>query len=112
MDFWDRIQRPRVKIIHIMIVTVVLAIVFGALRSRPAESAVGVTCLFTLIFVWLLVPILRPDAVKGLLDDPPEDPDDLMRSLEECLATSSPRPVMLTVRATSPHGTVQGPEAL
>ena len=41
MDFWDRIQRPRVKIIHIMIVTVVLAIVFGALApARPRVPSV------------------------------------------------------------------------
>ncbi len=86
-----------------MIGAAVLAVVFGILRgiprSNPAESILAVIFAVGLFAVLLLVPYLRPDPVKAALDDPPEDPDELMASLEQGLAMNLPRPAFRTALA-------------
>ena len=79
-------QLPRLKIIHIMLIAGVLAIVFGVLNSREFDSVVGLMLLHTLFCLWFIFMALRPNPLKSVLANLPENPDEQITSLEEGLA--------------------------
>jgi hypothetical protein len=90
MDDANRIQLPRLKIVHMMIIAGVLAIVFGVLNSRPFDSSIGLIGLVALGCVWLVIARLRPNPVKTVLANLPDDSDQQIAALEESLARCNP----------------------
>jgi tetratricopeptide (TPR) repeat protein len=93
------IRLPRLKIIHVMLITLVLAIVFYALTARPTESIVGV---ISLVLLTLIAPILwslRPNPLKAVLANLPEDPDEQIAALEQGLQAANPADVRTNVAA-------------
>jgi tetratricopeptide (TPR) repeat protein len=86
MESSDRIELPRLKIVHWMLIAGVLAIVFFALTARPGDSVAGV---IILVFLTLIAPILwsfRSSPLKAVLANLPDDPDEQVAALEEGLA--------------------------
>ena len=99
MESSDSIQLPRLKIVHVMIITLVLAIVFYALTSKPTDSIVGV---IVLVFLTLVAPILwslRPNPLKAVLANLPDDPDERIAALEQGLQTANPSDVRTNAAA-------------
>ena len=90
MEQSERIQLPRLKIIHIMIIAGVLAVVFGVLNSRPSDSTIGLTALGALGGVWFLTTVVRPNPLKVVLANLPDDRDQRIAALEEGLARCNP----------------------
>src|SRR5260370_37430274 len=67
MERSDRIQLPRLKIIHVMLIAGVLAVVFSVLSSRLEDSVIGLTGLFALVYLWFLFTMFRPNPVKAVI---------------------------------------------
>jgi hypothetical protein len=93
MESSDRVQLPRLNIIHVMIIAGVLAVVFYALSSNPRESVLGVTILICVIIVALILWSLRPNPLKAVLANLPDEPAEKIAALEQGLAICNPNDV-------------------
>jgi tetratricopeptide (TPR) repeat protein len=95
----NSIRLPRLKIIHVMLITLVLAIVFYALTSRPTESILGVVSLVLLTLIAPILWSLRPNPLKAVLANLPEDPDEQIAALEQGLQAANPADVRTNTAA-------------
>ena len=87
----DRIQLPRLKIVHLMIVAGVFAVVFAVLNTRPGDSTLGLAGLFAIVGgVWFAVTMFRGNPLKAVLESLPDDPDAQIVALEAGLAQLQP----------------------
>ena len=82
----NSITRPRLQILHVMIIAGVFAIVFAVLNSRVEESFLGIMILLAIAGAWIVVMALRPNPLKALLANLPENTDDKIAALEDGLA--------------------------
>jgi hypothetical protein len=90
MEHSERSRRPRLKMIHVMVIVGGLAIVFGVLRAQPWESFVGLMGLCAVFALGFVVMILRPNPLKTVLANLPDDPAERISALEHGLARSNP----------------------
>src|SRR5262249_11508332 len=95
----DSIQLPRLKIVHVMIITLVLAIVFYALTSKPPDNVVGVIVLVFLTIVASILWSLRPNPLKAVLTSLPAEPDETIAALEQGLRAATPDEVRTNAAA-------------
>jgi tetratricopeptide (TPR) repeat protein len=93
MTTLEGIPLPRLKIVHVMLITLVLAIVFFALTSKPTDSVAGV---IVIVFLAMVAPILwslRPNPLKAVLANLPDEPEETIAALEQGLHTANPHDV-------------------
>jgi tetratricopeptide (TPR) repeat protein len=99
MESSDSIRLPRLKIVHVMLITLVLAIVFYALSSQPTDSIVGIIVLVFLLMVAPILWSLRPNPLKAVLANLPEEPDEKIAALEQGLQIANHHDVGTNVAA-------------
>jgi hypothetical protein len=90
MEAPNQIRLPRLNLVHLMIVTAVVSIVFGVLTSEPLESEIGIAAICALLSVWFFCSMLRPNPLKQVLANLPFDPDQQIAALEHGLDTCNP----------------------
>ncbi len=101
MENSDRIRLPRLNIVHVMIISGVFAVVFGALSMRPRDSVAALSGLVALGCLGLIVAMLRPNPLKAILANLPDDPDAGIAVLEVGLARRNSFDVGTTLLAHS-----------
>jgi len=102
-DLTRPIKRLRFKIIHFMIVSAFLALIFAILRTKfrqwaglgPGIFAIYILCIAS----WVIYGALKNNALQALLAHPPENEDEFIDRLEKELATNAPQSLTTTAIA-------------
>ncbi len=81
---------PRLRILHLLLITGLLAVVFSILGSRPGEAIWGVFILFGLALIGIVATMFRPNPVKGALETLGDDVTQNIEALESALTRRNP----------------------
>jgi hypothetical protein len=89
----------KLNLVHVMIITGVLAIVFAVLTSDPLQSVLGIGGVMAPLCGWFLFTVIRPNPLKQVLADLPVDPAEQIVVLEHGLETCNEFDVRTNAKA-------------